>query len=131
MHQSARGTGGSLVLRWILTTLYAAGIFVISSIPGADLPQVTISDKLLHGLLFGGLAVLACRALRVQYPTWSGGAVGCLAALSTFAYGCLDEVHQGFVSGRQSDLADVLADGVGAAVASWGWNKAEPRGGRG
>jgi VanZ family protein len=116
---------GSLILPWALTALYAAGIFVISSIPGDDLPQIRISDKLSHALVFGGLAVLTCRALRFQNPTWSGRAVGGLAVLTTFAYGCLDEVHQAFVSGRQSELADALADGLGAVVASWGWNKAK------
>ena len=125
MKQTDSRNSNSLILRWTLTAFYAAGIFVISSIPGDDLPQMRIGDKLLHALLFGGLAVLTCRALRFQYPKWSGHAVAGVAVLTTFAYGCLDEVHQAFVSGRQSELADALADGVGAAVASWGWNKAK------
>ena len=92
--------------------------------PGDALPHVGIGDKLLHALLFAGLAVFMCRALRLQYPTWTRRAIGGLAILATIAYGCLDEAHQGFVSGRQSEWADVLADGVGAAAASWGWSKA-------
>lgn len=124
MNQTDGGGNGNLILRWTAAALYAAGIFVVSSIPGNDLPRVGIGDKLLHALLFAGLAVLTCRALRLQYPAWTGRAVGGLAVLATFAYGCLDEAHQAFVSGRQSELADALADGVGAAVASWGWNQA-------
>ena len=110
-----------------MTALYAAGIFVISSIPGDDLPQVGIGDKLSHALVFGGLAVLTCRALRFQYPTRPVRAIGCLAVLIASAYGCLDEVHQGFVSGRRAELADAMADGVGAAVASWVWSRATLR----
>lgn len=125
MDQTENRRNGGLVLRWVLTALYAAGIFAVSSIPGRDLPQVGMSDKLLHALLFAGLAVLMCRALRLQHPTWTRRAVGGLAVLATFAYGCLDEVHQTFVSGRQPELADALADGVGAAVASWGWHTAK------
>ena len=113
-----------LILWWFLTALYAACIFVISSIPGDDLPQIGIGDKLVHALVFGGLAILTCRALRLQCPAWSVRAVGGLAVLATLAYGCVDEMHQGFVSGRQPELADALADGVGAALAGWGWKKA-------
>lgn len=126
MDGNARRRRGGRVLRWTLTALYAAGIFAVSSVRGDGLPQVGIGDKLLHALVFGGLAVLACRALRLQFPAWSGGAVGGLAVLATFAYGGLDEAHQGFVSGRQSELADALANGVGAVAASWGWNRAMP-----
>ena len=97
----------------------------MSSMPGDDLPRVGIGDKPLHALMYAGLALLTCRALRCQYPQWSGWAVCCLAVPTTFAYGCLDEVHQAWVSGRQSELGDALADGVGAALGSWGWNKAK------
>ena len=115
---------GGLLARWALAVLYAAGIFAFSGIPGDDLPQVGIGDKLVHALVFAGLAVLTCRALRSQYPSWSGCAVAGLAVLVTFAYGCLDELHQGFVSGRRSEVADALANGVGAVAAGWGWRKA-------
>ena len=124
MNHGAWRRSSSLILRWTLAALYAAGIFAASSIRGDALPQVGIGDKLLHGLMFAGLAVLACRALRLQLPAWSGGAVSGLAVLATFAYGCLDELHQGFVSGRQSELADALANGAGAAAAGWVWNRA-------
>jgi VanZ family protein len=113
-----------ILIRWALAILYAAGIFVVSSIPGNDLPQLKIGDKLVHVLVFGGLAILSCRALRLQKPTWSRQAVAVLSVLATVAYGCLDEGHQSFVSERQAELSDVMADGVGALLAGWGWNKA-------
>lgn len=113
-----------IIIRWVLAILCAAGIFLVSSIPGDDLPQLRIGDKLVHLLVFGGLAVLICRALRLQKPTWSQRAVVVLSVLVTVAYGCLDEGHQSFVSERRAELSDVVADGVGALVAAWGWKKA-------
>ena len=88
------------------------------------MPQLRIGDKLVHALVFGGLALLICRALRLQKPGWSQGAVVILGVLTTVAYGCLDEGHQSFVSERRAELSDVMADGVGALLAGWGWSKA-------
>lgn len=113
-----------IIIRWGLAALYAAGIFLVSSVPGGDLPQLGIGDKLLHGLVFGGLAISICRALSLQKPGWSQGAVVILSVLATVAYGCLDEGHQSFVSERRAELSDVMTDGVGALLAGWGWNKA-------
>ena len=114
-------------MRWALAIFYAAGIFVVSSIPGNDLPPLETSDKMVHALVFGGLAVLLCRALSRHNPAWSRQAVAVLGGLATVAYGCFDEVHQGFVSGRRSELSDVVADGIGALLAAWGWRLAAPR----
>ena len=111
-------------MRWTLVILYAAGVFVVSGTPGHDLPRLKMSDKLVHALAFGGLALLICRALRLQKPAWSQRAVAVLSVLAAVAYGCLDEGHQSFVSGRRAELADVVADGVGALLAGWGWNQA-------
>ena len=117
-----------IIVRWTLAILYAAGIFAVSSIPGDDLPPLNVGDKLLHALLFGGLTVLICRALRLQKPAWARPAVAVVGVLAAVAYGCLDEGHQSFVSERRAELSDVMADGVGALFAGWGWNKgATPR----
>ena len=87
-----------------------------------------IGDKLVHALVFGGLAVLIYRSLRLQKPAWSRQAVVVFGVLATVAYGCFDEGHQSFVSERQAELSDVMADGVGALLAGWGWNMAaKPR----
>ena len=78
-----------IIVRWALAVLYAAGISVVSSIPGDDLPQLMIGDKLVHALVFGGLAVLIYRSLRLQKPAWSRQAVVVFGVLATVAYGCL------------------------------------------
>ena len=114
----------NVIVRWALVTLYAAGIIAVSSIPGDDLPQVGMGDKLLHGLAYGGLAVLMCRALRLQNPTWSPRRVVGVGVLAAVVYGGFDEGYQTFVSERRAELSDVVADGMGALLAGWGWSKA-------
>ena len=113
-----------ILVRWLAVFLYAAGIFVVSSVPGDDLPPLKMADKLLHAFTFAGLAVLLCRAARLQKPAWPLRVVVAVGVLATVAYGCLDEIHQSFVSGRRAELSDVVADGAGALLAAWGWNKA-------
>ena len=91
-----------------------AVVFWVSSlsvVPGAHY----FWDKLLHALGYTGLGVLALRAfhggferLRVA-PTVFAGIAVIVWALS-------DEFHQSFVPGRDAELSDVLADGVGFAL---------------
>lgn len=114
----------SVIVRWVLAALYAAGITAVSSIPGNDLPQLGIGDNLIHALAFGGLAVLICRALILQHPTWSPRRVVGIGVLAVVVYGGFDEGYQAFVSERRSELSDVIADGIGALVAGWGWSQA-------
>lgn len=114
----------NVIVRWALVTLYAAGIIAVSGIPGDDLPQLGMGDKLMHALAFGGLAVLVCRALRLHNPTWSPRRVVGIGVLAVVVYGGFDEGYQTFVSERRSELSDVMADGIGALLAGWGWRKA-------
>lgn len=83
-----------------------------------------MGDKLMHALTFGGLAVLICRALRLQNPTWSSRRVVGIGVLAVVVYGGFDEGYQTFVSERRSELSDVVADGIGALLAGWEWSKA-------
>jgi len=70
----------------------------------------------MHGAEFGVLALLLCRAVwhaghRVT-PATTALIIGVCAL-----FGALDELHQGFVPGRDMSLKDGLADAAGAAVA--------------
>jgi VanZ family protein len=109
--------------RWLLVLAYAGAIFMLSSMPGDTVPTVKVSDKLLHAVLFGGLAILVCRALRVQTSTRSCSFIAITSLLITVCYGITDEVHQLFVPRRAAELADVMADSLGALLAVWGWYK--------
>jgi VanZ family protein len=99
-------------------------IFVVSAIPGTDLPHVHMSDKLIHAAEYGVLALLLCRALRAHMPTRSRYFIMGVAIVASMAYGVSDEAHQLVVAQRTSDLADLAADSVGACLAAWGWVQA-------
>lgn len=67
-------------------------------------------DKLAHFCVYGLLATLVRRAL-------SGPRAGLVAVLATSLFGVTDELHQAFVPGRSTEVADWVADTLGAALA--------------
>ena len=94
-------------------------IFALSSQP--DLPQPpgpwpeNVYDKVGHALLYGVLAWLLWRVLGQRYASSAVLAAACTAL--AVAYGVSDEFHQAFVPGRTPSVADLAADGLGAASA--------------
>ena len=86
----------------------------------SKLPEVGISvanlDKFGHAAYFFLTGLLAVRAARFG-ERWSRARTAVILVLSTFLWGCLDEIHQSFVPMRSIELADVLADTAGVALA--------------
>lgn len=74
--------------------------------PG-DIPHL---DKMVHFAVYGLLATLVCR-------NGAGWRAAAGAWLIVAAFGATDEWHQSFVPGRSVELADWLADTLGAALA--------------
>jgi VanZ family protein len=97
--------------------LYMAGIFFASSLSAPAIPS-SASDVSLHAAAYFGLTLLVIRALAGN--RWSGVTAITLAAAWAIAvaYGVTDEWHQSFVPNRDADLRDVVADGIGASLAS-------------
>jgi len=80
-----------------------------------------VSDKVLHAVEFGILALLCYRAFR-----WAAGPVVArqalvLAIVTASVFGLTDEVHQLFVPFRESSWQDWLADTVGAVIGAMSW----------
>lgn len=102
---------------WAPVVAYMALIFSVSASSSPPAPR-DVSDKLLHAAAYALLALLALRAS--SSGQWSG--VGRRAGWTAFAvsaiYGVTDEVHQAFVPGRSPEVADALADAIGAGVAT-------------
>ena len=111
---------------WAPVALYAGMIFYLSAQPHPEehLPSFLlkdVSDKVLHAVEYGILAVLCFRAFR-----WAAGpavarqaVVAAIVAASV--YGVTDEVHQFFVPFRESSWLDWLADTAGAAIGGISW----------
>jgi VanZ family protein len=96
------------------------GLFLLSSLPHPPAIPVEGSDKLAHLALYAGLAGVSLRALAAG--RWDRVTTGtCVGAiLLAVAYGAADEFHQSFVENRTSEVADLVADAVGAAAAAVG-----------
>lgn len=97
--------------------LFAAMVILASHRPTLAGPSVTNIDKITHFAVYGLLATLVCRIGR----SWKAAIWGVFAVS---AFGASDELHQSFVPGRSPELADWIADTLGAGVAVllyWGW----------
>jgi VanZ family protein len=99
-------------------------LFAFSSVQNPPAVPGEPSDKLIHGLLYAGLGGVSLRA--VVDRRWDRVSARRVidAVLIAVAYGGFDEFHQSFVTGRQSDFADLSANTAGAATAAvvlWLW----------
>ncbi|MEW6380791.1 MAG: VanZ family protein [bacterium] len=84
-------------------------------------PRIPYGDKLCHCLEFAVLGYLLMRALiHGGYSRIPQNASLLLAIVIAVLFGLTDEIHQVFVPLRQSDMFDLLADGLGATLGAWG-----------
>jgi VanZ family protein len=95
-----------------LVVLFAACLMPLKSLPG---PQFKWVDKVWHLAAFAVLTVLLARAL--AHFRAAGPKVYAQAAWASAALGGLLEVLQGMTAFRSAELADLVADGLGALVA--------------
>lgn len=100
-------------------------IFVLSSIPGDQLPEIQfrLADKIAHFFIFGILGFLLARSIRITInPFWKNRYV-LWSILIGIVYGLVDEWHQMYVPGRYTSLSDWIADFLGIAcfVALYYW----------
>ena len=110
---------------WGPVVIYMAAIFYASSLTVVPGPVGWFSDTFLHMACYGGLALLALRAL--ARGRWSGVSLGVAigAWLIATLYGVSDEWHQLYVPGRTAEIRDLLNDTAGAlaaagAAGAWG-----------
>jgi VanZ family protein len=103
---------------WKVAGLWGALILTLTSLPAASVPDVPPFphlDKLVHGGLYGVLAILAARAMSASRPAM--GSQGMSLLLTGIAvFGALDEWHQKFIPGRVPAWSDWSADVLGAMV---------------
>lgn len=106
------------VLLWGPVVLFAVFIFLMSSTssPGGMDPFPNF-DKVAHFLVYGVFALLMFRGLSRTTGTKNFLLIAILTVILTVAYGMSDEFHQSFVPERDSDVKDIVADGIGATAA--------------
>lgn len=102
---------------WSPVMVWAALLFILSSVPGDSYPQIGIwnIDKLAHVAIYAVLGALVLRSLLRTGAARRGGALALAAALAA-GYGVTDEIHQLFVRNRYCDWRDALADAVGGLI---------------
>ena len=99
-----------LIVYWIM-------LFIATTLPVSSLPSVDVSDKLKHFGAFFGLSVLLSLTLIYQNKVLLLKKYFLVAALITSSvYGLLDEIHQSFIPGRNSEFLDWFADSLGAVA---------------
>ncbi|RLA16692.1 MAG: VanZ family protein [Gammaproteobacteria bacterium] len=96
-----------------LLILYCTFIYWLSDQPSLPTPALfTHQDKLFHAGAYFIMAAFALRAFRHNISSLTLLVLTSLVFSSL--YGLSDEWHQSFIPGRMSDVADWLADTVGA-----------------
>ena len=100
-------------------TLYATGIFYLSSGPAPDVPPpFPYFDKLVHFCIYTGFSFFVARAVSVQWQRVDRFILW-LAIVISAVYGASDEFHQYFVPTRSAEVADWAADLLGSVAGAF------------
>ncbi len=104
---------------WLWAVAVGGTVFFASGQTHVAAPGIVNFDKVAHALVFGLIATLVGRSFRRRRTVW-------MAIVITSAYGMADEIRQSFTPGRSVEIADWVADTVGACLAVtlyqlWGW----------
>ena len=101
---------------WLPLILYCLFIYIQSANPSPDqIPSIPFVDKVLHFAAYGILGILFYRAYQTLRIKNNIQMLMLLSVVSASLYGISDEIHQSFVPFREAEVADVIADMLGAA----------------
>ena len=103
------------VFYWLPLILYCLLIFIQSANPSPEqIPSFKFVDKLLHFSAYAIMGILFYRAYQTLKIKDNLRLLMLMSAVSASLYGISDEIHQSFVPFRQAEVADVIADIIGA-----------------
>lgn len=116
-----------IIKYWAPLYIYAGIIFYMSGL-SQPLPQVSIPyfDKFLHLIEYAIFGILAARAFRSSGREALYKNFIMLAILTSVAYGASDELHQFFVSCRDSNVFDITADLAGGTIGAIFYGRYHP-----
>jgi len=96
---------------YIPLIIYWLFLLTMTSLPGKDLPDLHISDKLEHFSAYMVLTIFLTFTLLLQNKfRFLKKHAYLLTFLLVALYGALDELHQLFIPGRSCDIMDWTAD---------------------
>jgi len=102
-------------LCWLPLILYCLFIYIQSDHPSPEqIPIFPYVDKVLHATAYGIMGILFYRAYQTLRLKDNIKMLMFLSVISASLYGISDEIHQSFVPFRQAEVADVIADTIGA-----------------
>jgi VanZ family protein len=104
-------------LYWLPLILYCLFIYIQSANPSPEqIPSFPFVDKVLHFVAYGIMGILFYRAYQTLRIKNNIQMLMLLSVVSASLYGISDEIHQSFVPFREAEVADVIADMLGAAI---------------
>ena len=105
------------VLRWFPLVLYCLFIYIQSDHPSPEqIPVFPYVDKVLHVTAYGIMGILFFRAYQTLRFKDNMKMLMFLSVVSASLYGISDEIHQSFVPFREAEVADAVADMIGAII---------------
>ena len=108
------------VLYWLPLILYCLLIYIQSAHPSPkQIPSFPFVDKVLHFAAYGIMGILFYRAYQTLRIKNNIQLLMVLSVVSASLYGISDEIHQSFVPFREAEVADVIADTIGAFSGVW------------
>ena len=103
------------VLNWLPLILYCLSIYIQSANPSPEqIPSIPFVDTVLHFAAYGIMGILFYRAYQTLRIKNNIQMLMLLSMVSASLYGISDEIHQSFVPFREAEVADVIADIIGA-----------------
>jgi VanZ family protein len=107
-------------LYWLPLILYCLLIYIQSAHPPPEqIPSAPFIDKMLHFAAYGIMGILFYRAYQTLRIKNNIQLLMVLSAVSASLYGISDEIHQSFVPFRAAEIADIIADIIGAFSGVW------------
>ncbi|MDD5775850.1 MAG: VanZ family protein [Candidatus Omnitrophica bacterium] len=100
---------------WFPVLFFMWYIFYVSGQTGDDIPSLfAFQDVVFHFCIYALLGWSFARALFFEMPRAGMLKIVCVCAVFGLLYGVSDEYHQSFVSGRSSEIFDIVIDTAGS-----------------
>jgi len=111
-----------VIYYWIPVVIFCSLIFIQSScLSPCKVSYFPHVDKLIHIIIYAILGMLFFRAFQVKKYKDNVKKALIISILSSTLYGISDELHQNYVSFRQGDPMDILADAAGSALGAYSY----------